>query len=42
MTDEQSRMLVETNTMVKMIYAELPKLATTERVNAVEDKAEHA
>ena len=28
--------------MVKMIYAELPKLATCERVDAVEDKAAHA
>ena len=42
MTDQQSQMLVETNTMVKMIYDQLPKLATCERVDAVEDKAEHA
>jgi hypothetical protein len=41
-TDQQSQMLVETNTMVKMIYYQLPKLATCERVDAVEDKAEHA
>lgn len=42
MTDQQSQMLVETNTMVKMIYDQLPKLATCERVDAVKDKAEHA
>ena len=42
MNEDQVRMLAETNTMVKMIYAELPKLATCERVDAVEDKADHA
>lgn len=42
MNDDQARMLVETNTMVKMIYERLPSFASCERVDAVEDKAEHA
>jgi len=39
MTDEQATMLVETNTMVKMIYAQLPKLASTDRVDAIDERS---
>jgi len=42
MNEEQARMLVETNTMVKMIYERLPSFASCERVDAVEDRADHA
>ena len=42
MNEEQASMRVETNTMVKMICKQLEKLATCERVDAVEDKAKHA
>jgi hypothetical protein len=42
MTDEQVQMLAETNMMVKMMYDQFPTFATKERVDAVEDKAEHA
>lgn len=42
MTDEQSKMLVETNTMVKMIYDRLPSYASCERVEAVAEKVDNA
>jgi hypothetical protein len=41
-TEDQARVLAETNTMVKMIYDRLPSFATCERVDAVEEKAQHA
>ena len=42
MNETQAQMLVETNTMVKMIYDQLPKLASCESVDAVRDNADHA
>jgi len=42
MTDEQQKMLVETHTMVKLLYEDRVKYSTCERVDAVADKADHA